>query len=173
MGMILCLRCAAPNSPDENYCEKCGATLPKLAYSIDMANVNIVDERYKSFAEAAAKVQSGEWSPEEFENFMEATFEKLARIEEEIKSIPISEEIMEDFEEELEVGFAGIERFNQGMEMMMLYLEDENPSHLDDGLKLILQGNDLIHRARIINRDRDKRLGAAADLYRQDESMTL
>lgn len=173
MGMILCLRCGEPNSPDENYCEKCGATLPKLAYTIDMASVEKVDDRYTRFAEAADMVKSGECSLDEFEEFMGKIYDKLKNIENEIEQVPISEDIMEDFEEELDVGFAGVKLYNEGMEEMMEYIDDENPIHLDEGLKKIRKGNELIHRARIINRERDKRLGAHADLYRQDESMTL
>ncbi|MCD4786142.1 MAG: zinc ribbon domain-containing protein [Candidatus Eremiobacteraeota bacterium] len=173
MGMILCLRCGEPNSPDENYCEKCGATLPKLAYAIDMASVEKVNERYMGFVKAAEMVKSGEWSIEEFEEFMEKIYNKLKTIESEIGQVPITEEIMEDFEEELDVGFAGVKLYNEGMKEMMEFIEDENPVHLDEGLIKIRKGNEQIHRARIINRDRDKRLGAHADLYRQDESITL
>jgi len=173
MGMILCLRCGEPNPPDENYCLKCGATLPKLAYSIDMASVEKVDDRYRRFVEAAEMVKAGEWSIDEFAEFMEETYDRLRSIEEEIEEVPISEDIMEDFEEELDVGFAGVKLYNEGMEEMMEYIDDEDPTHLDIGLRKIYEGNELIHRARIINRERDKRLGVNADLYRQSESMTL
>jgi len=173
MNQILCLRCGAQNPPGENYCLSCGATLPKLAYTMEMASVDQVDERYRKFAEAAEMVKTGQWSVEEYANFMETTYQKLRQIEDGIREVPISEEIMDDFEEELEIGFQGVEMFNEGMETMMEYIEDEDPAHLEEGLKLIAKGNGMIHRARIINRERDKRLGMNADLYRQYESMEL
>lgn len=173
MGMILCLRCGEPNTPTENYCEHCGATLPKLAYAIDMAVVEKVDERVHRFVEVAQNVQSGEMSLDEFAEFMETTYNRLKRIENEIREIPISEEIMESFEEELDVGFQGMELFNEGMEEMMAYADDEDPIHLTAGLRLIEQGNSMIHRARMINRERDSRLGSDADLFRQSESLEL
>ena len=173
MGMILCLRCGGQNTPTENYCEHCGATLPKLAYTIDMAVVEKVDDRLHRFVEAAQNVQSGEITLDEFTNFMETTYNRLKRIEDEIREIPVSEEIMESFEEELDVGFQGMELFNEGMEEMMAYADDEDPSHLSAGLRLIEQGNAMIHQARTINRERDSRLGSDADLFRQSESMEL
>ena len=173
MGMILCLRCGKPNSPKENYCLHCGATLPKLAYAIDMVPVEKVDDRYHQFAEAARRVQSGEISLDEFMEFMETTYNKLTKIEDEIREVNISEDIMDAFEEELDVGFQGVELFNEGMETMMAYADDEDPAHLANGLRLIEQGNNLIHRARIINRERDSKLGADADMFRQSESMEL
>jgi ribosomal protein L40E len=172
-NMVLCLRCAAQNPPHENYCLTCGATLPKLAYTMEMVPVERIEGRCLEFTNAAEYVKTGQWSMDEFADFMEATYEKLTKIEQDIREMPIKEEVIEDFEEELEVGLRGVELYNEGMETMMQYIEDENPYHLDTGLQKIYQGNELIIRARVINRERDKKLGSDADLYRQDESMMI
>ncbi|MCE1248920.1 MAG: hypothetical protein LWY06_19960 [Firmicutes bacterium] len=172
-NMVLCLRCAAQNPPNENYCLTCGSTLPKLAYTMEMVPVERIDGRCREFTDAAEFVRSGQWSMDEFADYMETTYAKLSKIEQDIREMPISENVIEDFEEELDVGLRGVELYNEGMETMMQYIEDENPYHLDAGLQLIYQGNEMIIRAREINRERDNKLGSDADLYRQDESMMM
>ncbi|MFP4496575.1 MAG: zinc-ribbon domain-containing protein [Vulcanimicrobiota bacterium] len=171
--MILCMRCGAQNNPDENYCQSCGATLPKLAYSMEMAAVEKVMDLYYKFEDAVNKLRNGEWSENDFEDFAVGMQAKLGQREEEIKEVEIDEEIMDDFEAELEVGFQGVEKINDGVDTLLDYLEDKNESHLDNGLGFIKQGLELIHQARIINRERDKRLNADADAYRQEGTMEL
>lgn len=174
IGMIVCMRCGAQNDPKENYCQECGATLPKLAYSMEMAQgVEKVMSLYEKFADAAEKVSSGEITLEEFENFVLDMQEKLRSREQEIREVDIPEHIMEDFEEELEVGFEGVEKINQGTETLLLFIEDEDEANLKQGLELIKEGLELIHRARLINRERDRKLGQAADMVRKLDEMEL
>ena len=173
MSITLCLRCAAPNPPDENYCSKCGATLPKLAYNLGMPSVEQISERYMQFAQAVEYVKTGEWDLERFEAFLTEISEKLSKIEQDLEELPITEDIEEDFEEEMDVGFSGVELYNEGIDILMQYLTEEEPSLLDEGLMKIYQGNELINRARIINRERENKLGMAADMTRYEESMEL
>ncbi len=172
--MLVCLRCGALNDPKENYCQSCGATLPKLAYTMEMASgVEKVMDLYYKFADAVEMLRSGESTIEEFESYVSGMQEKLARLEQEIREVQIDESIMEDFEEELEVGFTGVEKINQGVDTLLRFVEEEDDSMLDEGLELIKEGLEYIHKARVINRERDKRLSQYADLYRQEQSMEL
>lgn len=172
--MQVCFHCGELTDPSENYCQKCGATLPKLAYTVtDIVSVDKVFDLYHKFRDQAGAVKAGAITLEDFENFMVDMQDKLMAQEENIRNYELDDSIIDDFEEELEVGFQGIDAINEGMEIMFEYVDDENPVHLDEGLELINEGLELIHRARIINRVRDKRLSADADAYKREESIEL
>ncbi|MFP4498380.1 MAG: hypothetical protein ACLFQV_09240 [Vulcanimicrobiota bacterium] len=114
--------------------------------------------RYNQLREAVEKIKSGEWSIDEYADFIENIAEALAQKETEIRDIEIPEEAYDDFAEELEVGFNGIALYNEGVSHMMLYLEDENVEHLDYGLELAYQGNEQINEAMCINRRNRRKL---------------
>lgn len=117
-----------------------------------------VNERYMQLKEAGEKVKSGEWSIEEYGSFLSEIHQILSQKEQEIREIEIPEEAVEEFSEELNVGFNGIELYNQGISNMMLYLEDENPDHIDYGLELVHEGNEKINEAMRINRENRRKL---------------
>lgn len=172
--MLLCMRCGEMNDPKENYCQKCGATLPKLAYTMEMASVDVVLDLYYKFADKVAQLRTGQITLDEFTEYIDYQADKQARMEEDIKNTDIHEEIMEDFEEELELGFSGIEKVNEGIDLMIRFIEEEQtPTLLDQGLELIKEGCRLINKAKNVNRERDKKWSHYAELQRSEESMEL
>ncbi len=171
--MLVCFRCGHGNDPKENYCLGCGATLPKLAYTMDMGSGEVIMDLYEKFADAAALVSTGQISLDEFEDFLVKQNDKQKGMEQEIRDTEISEDIMEDFEEELEAGFTGIELVNEGIEIMAQFLDEQNQKYLDEGLDSIKQGMAYLNKAFILNRQRDKRQSHYADLMRRDNSMEL
>ena len=108
--------------------------------------------------DAGDKVKSGEWSIDEYADFLGNISNTLAQKEQEIREIEIPEEAFEDFREELEMGFMGIELYNDGIAEMKIYVEDKDSAHIDYGLQLIADGNERINEAMRINRENRRKL---------------
>jgi len=154
---VLCLKCGHKNPDGANFCQSCSAALPRMTQT-DAAPPTKVNERYMQLKDAGDKAKSGEWSIEEYGQFLHEIQQILAQKEAEIKEIEIPEEALDEFAEELDVGFGGIELYNQGIATMMLYLEDQDPNHIDYGLELVHEGNEKINEAMRINRENRKKL---------------
>lgn len=127
-----------------------------------------VTQRLIEVEEAAEKAASGEWTPEQFEEFIEEVAQALVKREEDIRQIEIPPEAVEDFREELEVGFTGIQLWHEGVSRMALFSEELDVAHLEEGLDLCRQGNDHINEAMRINRENRKRL---EEIYRDSSTM--
>lgn len=149
---MLCIKCGHNNPPDSNYCQKCNAVLYKMAQTKADPPPK-VNERYNQLKNAGDRVKSGEWTVDEYSDFLVGISNALTQKEMEIREIEIPEESYEDFREELEIGFSGIELYNQGISEMRLYTEDLDPGHIDYGLELIDEGNERINEAMRINRE--------------------
>ncbi|MDQ7824781.1 MAG: zinc ribbon domain-containing protein [Candidatus Eremiobacteraeota bacterium] len=154
---MLCLKCGHNNAQGANYCTRCNAALPKMTQT-DTAPPTKVNERYMQLKEAGEKAKSGEWTIEQYGKFLQDIQAILAQKEQEIREIEIPEEAIEEFAEELEVGFNGIELYNQGIANMLLFLEDKNADHIDYGLELVHEGNEKINEAMRINRENRRKL---------------
>ncbi|MBM3461350.1 MAG: zinc ribbon domain-containing protein [Armatimonadetes bacterium] len=158
---MICVKCGQQNPGGYNYCQRCNAMLPKVAHAAEPSEVAAqqkVNERYMQLKEAGDKVVSGEWTVEAYSSFLDGIARILAQKEQDIRDIEIPEEALEDFREELEVGFQGIEMYNQGIANMRLFLDDREPSHIQEGLELVREGNEMINEAMRINRDNRRKL---------------
>jgi hypothetical protein len=159
-GSLICVKCGHQNAGGQNYCQHCNAILPKISQAVPEATAapQKVNERYLQLKDAGDKVVSGAWTVEEYGVFLENISKILTQKEQEIREIEIPPEAVEDFREELEVGFAGIDLYNQGVSIMKLFLEDGEPSHIEEGLELIREGNEMINEAMRINRENRRKL---------------
>lgn len=156
---MICMKCGHKNPSGAHSCEQCGALLPKMTQAaIETAPPPKVNERYLLLKDAGDKAKSGEWSIEEYGKFLNEIRAVLSQKEQEIREIEIPEEAIDEFADELEVGFSGIELYNQGIANMILYLDDQNPDHIDYGLELVHEGNEKINEAMRINRENRRKL---------------
>ena len=128
----------------------------------------VVNQRLLEAEEAAQKAASGEWTPQQFDQFIEELTEELNKREEDIRQIEIPPEAVEEFREELEVGFRGIQLWHEGVARMALFTQDGDVAHLEEGLDLCVQGNEHINEAMRINRDNRKKL---EEIYRDSSTM--
>ena len=96
---------------------------------------------------AAEMVLNGELTLEQYQRFLDSMEATLTQKEREIKSIEIPMEFIEELRDELETAFTGIDCFNDGLAEMRQYLYDEDPRHLELGIELIEEGNELIRQA--------------------------
>lgn len=154
---MICIKCGYQNPQGINYCESCGALLPKMP-DTEFHPPPKVNQRFSQLKEAGEKAKSGEMSVEDFAAYLENVTAVLAQKAQEIHEIEIPPEALDDFAEELEVGFAGIELYEKGIAEMKQFVEDQNAEHIDQGIELIRQGNDRINEAMRINRENRRKL---------------
>ena len=154
---MICVKCGHNNTQNEKYCSNCKAQLPNY-FNNENPELPKVNERYLQFKNAGEKVKVGEWTVDQYAEFLEEMSSILSQKEQEIREIEIPEEDFEDFREELEAGFAGIELYTSGIEEMKLFVDDMNAEHIDQGLEKIFSGNEKINEAMRINRQSHKEL---------------
>ena len=151
--MIICVKCGHQNADSLNRCEECGAQLPRIAGGVSKEpEPEYVNERVRELQDAAQKALSGEWTPEQLGDYLENILSFFAEREQGIRSIEIPPEAIEDFREELENGFKGIQLFYEGVSCMSQFAEQPDPVFLEEGMELVRQGNDHLNEAMRINR---------------------
>lgn len=128
----------------------------------------LVDQHLKEVIEACQAVAAGDWDMERFKEYIEQLSEKLSEREEFIKSLPIPEDIIDEIREELELGFSGITYWNDGLARLIEFTSDPCVEHLEEGLDLCQQGNDLLNEAVALNRTNYRRV---EELYRESLAM--
>lgn len=129
----------------------------------------VINQHLAEVEDACQRVASGEWTPEKFEEYLEQLAEKLQEREDFIRQIEIPPEAIEEMQEELEIGFSGIAHWNDGVSRMMQFVEEFDVTHLEEGLELCREGNDMLNEAMRINRENFKRV---EELYRESSTMS-
>lgn len=168
---MLCVKCGFSNAEGANYCTRCNAQLPRLVQAAapdTEAETPRINERLQQIESAVQKALSGEWEADRFGQFLDEMATVLAEKERDIREIPIPPEAEDDFRDELEVGYAGIEMYGHGVQRMFSFLEDFDPAHLDAGLELVRQGNEHINEAMRINRENRRKL---EEMYTDSSTM--
>lgn len=157
--MLICVRCGAENSDTSKFCNNCQAALPQIpAASRGHRDPDKVMDRFYQVEEAVKATKSGEWTVDEYADFLDNISEVLAQKEDEIRAIELPDDLYEEFSDELESGFEGMALFNEGINHLMSYVEDQDTSHLDYGMDLCLQGSEKLNDAMRLNRLHKKKL---------------
>ena len=154
---MICIKCGQNNPHGAKFCESCNAQLPKVSHE-ESSSIPKVNERYMQLKNAGEKVKVGEWTVDEYSSFLDNMMNVLMQKEQEIREIEIPDEASEEFREELEAGFSGIDLYNQGIAEMRLFIDDLNSEHIDRGLQLVSDGNERINDAMRINRENRRKL---------------
>ena len=128
-----------------------------------------IDRHLSEVEDACQRVASGEWNTEQFADYIDQLAEKLQEREDFIRQIEIPPEAIEDMREELEVGFSGIAHWNDGVARLSQFIDEVDVTHLEEGLDLCRQGNDLLNEAMTINRENFKRVET---MYRESSTMS-
>ena len=129
----------------------------------------LIDQHLREVTEACERVASGDWDLETFGEYIDQLVDRLAEREEYIKNMPIPPDIIDEIREELELGFSGITYWNDGLVRLGLFVEEPDVEHLEEGLDLCRQGNEMINEAAVLNRANYKRV---EQLYRESSTMT-
>ena len=129
----------------------------------------VIDQHLLEVTEACQRVASGDWELDQFAEYIDQLVDRLTEREEFIKNMPIPPEIIDEIREELEVGFSGITYWNDGVARLALFPDDPDVEHLEEGLELCRQGNDLLNEAAQLNRANYRRVET---LYRESSTMS-
>ena len=112
-----------------------------------------VTGRYQQFQQAVERTRAGEWNAEDFEAFLLNDFETLTDNAVDCRDFIEESRYHEEAPEEVEAGLRGVDLYEVGMQELWLYLQDGDAGHLEEGLRLLWEGNEKINEAMRINRE--------------------
>jgi hypothetical protein len=162
-----CFDCEFDNPEEEKWCLACGAPLADRRPSLEI-DYEATRGRYNQFKNASEMARSGQWTPVQFSKFMEDISAFLAKKSQEIMElIQTTNYVQDGGADEVQVGLSGIEIFERGMEEMYHYSQDQESEHLEQGLRMIWEGNQLILEAMRINRENRRLLIEQWDQFQQ------
>lgn len=146
-----CIRCGCQNREGCETCERCGLVLATLQFD-EKGEADPVYDRYLVFRNALMNALEGRWTVEDLTRFLDEESFKMAQKEQEIRQLEIPPDALEEFREELEVGFEGIERYNEALLHFRQYATVGDAAFAQSGLYLAWAGNEKINEARRLNR---------------------
>lgn len=150
--MIICVKCGHQNPDGQTNCEQCKAQLPRMVQGQqEEAGPSYISDRVKELEDASTKVQSGEWTIEQFTQYIDGILQVMNEREQTIRAIEIPPQTIEQFRAELEAGFTGISLYHEGLQRMASFAETQDPAALTEGLELVKQGNDYLNEALRLN----------------------
>ncbi|MBT9581749.1 hypothetical protein IV102_00275 [bacterium] len=161
--MIICLMCGTANT-DSNHCTKCGARLPKLdtrtAGGVATARQT---GKYEKLREAVMKVKTGEHSWHQFEEWYQVFFDDInGKIQFLLDSINQSHgpgwNYYEEFTEEVETTFSGIEDYKLALEQVWHAIEGGDLVLAQSAVKLFLRGAEKLNDACVLNAETQRKL---------------
>lgn len=132
----------------EELCE-----LEERLFSASEEEEEEVTERLDRIREAANAVLTGGMPVDEFMAFIKDQHERFSAHANATKKFVQETGYMETDKEEVEVGYEGITSYLEGFREMLRYGRNQDPQFLEMGLELMSRGNNLINKAKCINRD--------------------
>lgn len=154
---MFCFKCGHDNPSTASVCAKCKTALPKMPANYE-APRPVITERLQKFIDAVDNLKNRVWSADEFKDFLDTMSKTLAEKANDIRSVEIPQEMMEDFMQEMSVGLEGINLYEHGMTELYMIFKDNNVNHLDTGLAYIEEGNNKINEAMRINRENRQKM---------------
>jgi len=103
-------------------------------------------------------VKKGEITLDEFSAFLSSVSNLLAVKAEEITELVESSNYASQAPQEVEAGFKGMDLYEAGLTNMILFISTGDPAVLDEGLKMIAQGNEFINQAMELNQKASRNL---------------
>lgn len=138
-----CPACGFLNPASETVCLACASAVePRRGQS-----------RCSAIDQQVGRVRRGALTAEDFRRWLEDLSGQMARKASAILGYIDAQRYRDDSPDEVCYGLAGIERFESGLSELWQYTQDLDASHLDLGLSLVWEGNDLILEAMRLNRE--------------------
>ena len=178
-GQVICTGCGRANPPENKRCEACGVMLPNLTSVVSssstfnvMAGPALEETQELGMTENVAKlftacdeVAEGKISLSEFQAVVsEATvgLREFAKELDEIATETMDESQMSEetkkvwhenhlpYVQEVGAAFvAGLGDCESGLKSMQTYVSEQDKEHLINGVRLVWEGLNVIHRARL------------------------
>ena len=146
-----CIKCGHQNGEGHEKCAGCGLLLASLQLT-EGGQADTVYERYLVFRNAVLNALEARWTADDFKRFLDDESFKMAQKEQEIRQLEIPPDALDEFREELEVGFEGIELYNKALFHFRQYSTGGDVAFARSGLDLAWAGNEKINEARRLNR---------------------
>ncbi|MBX3166885.1 MAG: zinc ribbon domain-containing protein [Candidatus Eremiobacteraeota bacterium] len=177
-GQTLCPGCGRANPPENKRCEACGNVLPTESGAASSSSFNVMagpaleetqelgmtDNVAKLFS-ACDNVSEGKISLNEFQNVVTEAMVGLKELAKELDEIATETMDESNMNEETrrvwrehhlphvqEVGaafVAGMSDCEAGLKSMQAYVSEQDNEHLINGVRLVWEGLNVIHRARL------------------------
>lgn len=144
---MICVRCGQQNPDGVNFCSACNSPVPKVSSFVSSPLPPRISNHYDQLLEACQNIKIGQSTHEEFHTILNRIFTTIEERAREIEAMEIPEHLQTKLQEQLNIGFAGINCFLDGIQEMALFLEDGNEGHLNTGLELAEQGNESLNSA--------------------------
>jgi hypothetical protein len=114
----ICIKCGYNNSDDSNYCEKCGAVLPKINKGVMRPARAKITKNHEIIEIIKTKVEqllANEIDYDEYYRTLDRLYEKTEEAGIAVENTEISEELYPYFKEQKEIGLTGIDLFLQAI----------------------------------------------------------
>lgn len=162
--MIICLMCGANNDFGTNHCVQCGAKLPKLdERTATMGSTPRSTAKYEVLRDWIMKIKIGERSWVEFEEWFAPFAEDITvKIRAIVEQINLSHgqgwSYYEEFTEEVEAVFAGVEDYDASLEQIWQSMETQDLVMAQNALKQFLRGAEKLNDASALNAETKRKL---------------
>ncbi len=161
---LQCAECAYINPADETVCQCCNSRLGYVRPST-RPDVEATTGRYRKIRARVEELQAGQVTLDAFTRYLEELTEELTA-----RAQSIHEDLeayRQDNADEVEAGLDGVEKYEAGVSELWAYTQDLEPSHLEQGLLLVWDGNMRIVEAMRINRENREALAELWDELQQ------
>jgi hypothetical protein len=136
----ICIKCGYNNSDNSNYCEKCGAVLPKINKVIIRPARAKITKNYEIIKTKVEQLLANEIGYDEYYKTLDRLYQKIEEAGIAVENTEISEEIYPYFKEQIEIGLTGIDLFLQAINELralpelldVLYDPNSNPEVIEN-----------------------------------------
>lgn len=108
--------------------------------------------RYRQIRGKCDEVRSGQITVAHFSSYLQELSNILAQRAQSIYDNLEETDYYAENADEVDMGVAGVQSYESGVNLLWEYVDDANPAHIDEGLLLIWEGNQRIIEAMRINR---------------------
>jgi uncharacterized protein YicC (UPF0701 family) len=166
----VCLQCGHRNPATLNMCEVCNAQLPKgsggPASQIEMTvgadqQVYYTNPNFDRLYKEAMELKEGKFPPDKFKKTIEWLTKNLETARKEYEQLDTSfftEEEEKMFGDVFVFAKRAFDEYDKAFTELKKYFDDNNVSHLDEGLKLAFQATQIIAQVEAFSADVEKTL---------------
>ncbi len=154
--MVRCFWCGTDNEQG-NHCARCGAALPKVDPNIVVgAGTPRSRDKYEALRGEVTKVRQGQISWFDFAHWFQPFYDDIAeRMASLVESIAQSHgegwTYYEEFTEEVETTFSGLEDYELGLNLMWDAIDQQNLPGAESAVAIFLRGAEKLNDALAIN----------------------
>ncbi|MGE0488676.1 MAG: zinc ribbon domain-containing protein [Vulcanimicrobiota bacterium] len=151
----VCTKCGSQNPMTEAVCTNCGARLPKMAKVEDEVQYapGSINVTLKKFENALDKFSHGEWSGDEYLDFLVMMHENMRTRSDRILDFAEFTNYIEWSPDEMGKVMEGINEWEVAVEHMIEHVENELYDALDDIMQVMRAANDKLIEALRLNRE--------------------